>query len=178
MPDQALLQRVEDLHEIARANQRGIWRIENGLGAILRELKTIRTEQEMEAPELQAALDALQEQVTQTNSIEASALLLIQSIPGLLNQAAGDGPDAVRALAASLNTQSQALAAAVLANTPATAAGPVVPPAVPPAAPADPAPAAAPSPGGDASSTPAAPAPASAPADGGTPPAPAAPPAS
>lgn len=140
MSDHELSERVRNLEGLARDAWSGIWRIENKLDAILRELKAIQNEEKMEAQELIDSVATLKEQVTQTTTLEQSAILLITSIPGLLNQAAGSGPDAIRALAAELNSKGQELAAALLANTPGAPPGPVVAPATP-TAPADPAPA-------------------------------------
>lgn len=65
-----------------------------------------------------SALAALQQQVQQSTTVEASAVTLIQ---GLAQQiaAAGTDPVALAALTTSLNTSATALAAAVAANTPA-----------------------------------------------------------
>lgn len=63
-----------------------------------------------------ALLDALTTQVTESTTVEQSALALINGIAGQLTAAAGD-PVAVQALVDQLNTSSTALAAAVAANT-------------------------------------------------------------
>lgn len=63
-------------------------------------------------------LDALTAEVEETKTIEQSAITLIQ---GLAEQiaAAKDDPAAILALSESLKAQSDALAAAISANTPA-----------------------------------------------------------
>lgn len=66
-----------------------------------------------------AQLAALQAQVTQTDTVIASAITLIQGIAAQL-EAIKDDPAAIAALAADLHTQTDALAAAVAANTPST----------------------------------------------------------
>ena len=60
----------------------------------------------------------LTSQVAQTNSVIDSAIVLIQGIKAALD-AAGSNPAALKALSDSLDTSEQALAAAVVANTPA-----------------------------------------------------------
>ena len=57
-------------------------------------------------------------QVTETNTAIGSAVVLIQGLKAALD-AAGTNPVALKALSDSLNTSEQALAAAVVANTPA-----------------------------------------------------------
>ena len=64
------------------------------------------------------ALEDLTAQVTQTNTVIDSAIILIQGIKAALD-AAGTNPAALKALSASLDTSEQALAAAIVANTPA-----------------------------------------------------------
>jgi hypothetical protein len=61
-------------------------------------------------------LDTLTTQVAKNESVEASALLLINGIAARLAAAAGK-PAAVTALAANLTASSGVLAAAVVANT-------------------------------------------------------------
>ena len=57
-------------------------------------------------------------QVTETNTVIGSAVVLIQGLKAALD-AAGTNPVALKALSDSLNTSETALAAAVVANTPA-----------------------------------------------------------
>jgi hypothetical protein len=64
------------------------------------------------------SLAALSQQVTETTSVEASAVTLIQGLSAQLTEVAND-PAAVTALAAKLKTSADALAAAITANTPA-----------------------------------------------------------
>ena len=82
-----------------------------------------------------AAIDDLQAAVAQEDTVIGSAIKLIQGIPALI-AAAGTDQTKLAALQADITAQSQSLAAAVAANTPAAAA-PVAPaPAAPPATPA------------------------------------------
>jgi hypothetical protein len=76
------------------------------------------------------AVAALQAQVTQSTSVEQSALTLIQGIAAQLAAALANAADdasavaAVTAVNSQLQTSASALAAAVAANTPATPATP------------------------------------------------------
>lgn len=63
-------------------------------------------------------MDTLEAQVTQTLTVEQSAITLIQGIADKLADAAGDRTKSL-ALASQLKTSADALAAAVTANTPA-----------------------------------------------------------
>jgi hypothetical protein len=69
---------------------------------------------------IMAALDALTAQVAANTTVEGSALTLIQGLAAQL-AAAGSNPTALAALQTQLKTSADALAAAVAANTPATA---------------------------------------------------------
>lgn len=62
-------------------------------------------------------LEALAAEVSETNGIIASAITLIEGIAAKLAEA-GTDPAKLAALTADLNTSSEALAAAVAANTP------------------------------------------------------------
>ena len=62
-------------------------------------------------------LEELQTQVTETNTVAASAVALIEGIAAKLAECKND-PEQIAALAASLKGSSDALAAAVTANTP------------------------------------------------------------
>lgn len=67
-----------------------------------------------------ANLLALQAQVAQNTSVEASAVTLIQGLAAQIAAAVNSGDDAaLPALTASLNASATALAAAITANTPA-----------------------------------------------------------
>lgn len=123
---------------IALLALRCAWRSERKLNAILRQLNIMHEENTMEAKDMDAAVAALQEEVTQTVTLEESAIKLITSIPDLMNEAVGNGPDAVKALAATLAAKGAELAAALVANTPGAPPGPVVAPTPPPAPPAEP----------------------------------------
>jgi hypothetical protein len=67
--------------------------------------------------EMSAELDALTLEVADTNTIMQSAIVLIQGLAAQLQAIAND-PAAILQLAADLDAQSDALAAAVAANTP------------------------------------------------------------
>lgn len=67
---------------------------------------------------LQDELNALTVQVQNNTDVEGSAITLIQGIAAKLNELSAD-PAAVKALAAKLKSSADALAAAVVANTPA-----------------------------------------------------------
>lgn len=84
---------------------------------------------------IMSALDDLKAQVQATTDVAASAVTLIHGLADQL-AASKDDPAKIAALAATLKSSSDALAAAVVANTPAA-------PPAPPAPPADPPPAAA-----------------------------------
>jgi hypothetical protein len=66
-------------------------------------------------------LDDLMAQVASNESIEQSAITLIQGIAAQL-EAAGTDPAKLAGLSASLKTSADALSAAVIANTPAVPA--------------------------------------------------------
>ncbi len=67
-----------------------------------------------------SALDDLTAQVTANTSAEASAITLLQGLKAALDAAIASGnPAALKALSAQLGTSQTALAAAILANTPA-----------------------------------------------------------
>jgi hypothetical protein len=64
----------------------------------------------------------LEAAVAESDTVTASAVTLLQTIPGLIESVAGDKAASV-ALAADLRTNAAALAAAVTANTPVPAGG-------------------------------------------------------
>jgi hypothetical protein len=72
----------------------------------------------MARADMDQALTDLAAEVTRDGDAVSSAVTLIQGIVAQLDAAAGD-PAAVKALSASLKTQTDALAAAVAAGTPA-----------------------------------------------------------
>jgi hypothetical protein len=90
------------------------YRLETKIDAILASVQ--RMEAKMTA--LDDAFTALTAQVTANTSAEASAVLLIQKIAALI-QANATSPTQVTALATQLKSSADALAAAVVANTPA-----------------------------------------------------------
>ena len=82
-----------------------------------------------------AAIDDLQAAVAQEDTVIGSAITLIQGIPALI-AAAGTDQTKLAALQADIIAQSQSLAAAVAANTPAAPAPAVAPAAAPAVKPA------------------------------------------
>ena len=88
--------------------------IDAKLTAILSALTSLSTQE----THLMAALDDLTAQVQATDDAQQAALLLINGIADRL-KAAGTDPVALKALGDSLKTNSDALSAAVVANTPA-----------------------------------------------------------
>lgn len=81
---------------------------------ILKRLAEIQQKENVMAGEL----DALTAQVTANTDAEASAIQLLQNLHDLL-VAAGTDPTKLTALATTLKTSQDALAAAIVANTPA-----------------------------------------------------------
>lgn len=69
---------------------------------------------------MSAQLDSLTAQVTENTSVEASAIALLNNLHDML-VAAGTDPAKLSSLASTLKTSGDALAAAVVANTPASA---------------------------------------------------------
>ena len=69
---------------------------------------------------MSAELDALKAAVARDTDVENSAITLLQGLKAALDAAiAANDPAALTALSASLGANSDALAAAVVANTPA-----------------------------------------------------------
>ncbi len=87
------------------------------LDEILKILKDVQRKEEAMGEEL----DALTAQVTANESLEQSAITLIEGIAAQLTGAKED-PAKVQALSDSLKTSAAALSAAIAANTPAPAA--------------------------------------------------------
>ena len=75
-------------------------------------------------------LDELTAQVSASDDVEASAVVLISGIAARI-AAAGVDPAKLKALTSSLKAESDQLAAAVAENTPADPSGPPVTPTVP-----------------------------------------------
>ena len=67
---------------------------------------------------MSAELDTLTAQVTANTDVEASAITLLNGLHALLTSA-GTDPAKLSALAGSLKSSSDSLAAAIVANTPA-----------------------------------------------------------
>jgi pyridoxine 5'-phosphate synthase PdxJ len=89
-------------------------RIEAKVDAITKELKTM-------SANISANLQALETQIAQNVSVEASAVQLIQGIATELQNALNNSDDAaLPALVQQLNSSATSLAAAVAANTPAS----------------------------------------------------------
>lgn len=69
---------------------------------------------------IMAALDTLKTEVAETTTVMASAVALLQGLKAKLDEAIASGdPAALAALSAELDTNTNALAAAITANTPA-----------------------------------------------------------
>lgn len=85
-----------------------------GLTEISRKLDTLIRKEEVMSQEL----DDLTEKVTANGDVEKSAVVLLQGLKAALD-AAGTDPVKLRELSTSLGSQSDELAAAVTANTPA-----------------------------------------------------------
>lgn len=89
-------------------------RIEDKLDAILRRANLLLRESYIMA----TSLDEITAEVQQTTDAQASAVLLLQDLKSRLD-AAGTDPVALKALSDALDASTNALAAAVVANTPA-----------------------------------------------------------
>ncbi len=92
----------------------------DGQSLIVRQLISIRQAQLLitqQQGKIMANLDKLTQDVTDNKDAVSSAIALLNNISGLL-KAAGTDPVALAALASSLETNTAALAAAVVANTP------------------------------------------------------------
>lgn len=98
--------------------------IEYGQGRILRLLDGIKSEERQMSQEL----DALTAQVKQNTDAEQSAVTLLGRLGDLIRNSVND-PAALTKLANDLDASKAALAAAVVANTPADANPPTNPPA-------------------------------------------------
>lgn len=90
-------------------------------------LEVFEKEATMSQAEMEAALAQLQDEVQHNGEVVASAVTLINGIAAQL-EAAADDPVAVQALVANLKGSTDALAAAVAANTPAAEQPVVAPP--------------------------------------------------
>lgn len=89
-----------------------------GLAERLDDLIDLQIETNRILSKMSAQLDALIAQVAENTAVEASAIELIQRLADKIIQLAGD-PVAIANLAAQLKASADALAAAVIANTPA-----------------------------------------------------------
>lgn len=85
---------------------------------VLRSIDARLTNLETQGTKAMSALDDLTAQVAANTSTEASAVTLIQGIAAQLAAAATD-PAKISALSSQLKTSADALAAAIVANTPA-----------------------------------------------------------
>jgi hypothetical protein len=88
--------------------------LDRKISHVLRLVKQLMKEEKIMA----LALEALQAAVEKNGEVEASAITLIQGIAQQLKDAQTD-PAAIAALSDKLTAQADALAAAVVANTPA-----------------------------------------------------------
>lgn len=91
--------------------------IEVALAAIRSDVATIKAQQE----KLMSAVTDLQASVAAEDTVIGSAITLLQGLSAAL-AAAGTDPAALAALKSDIDTNAQALAAAVTANTPASGA--------------------------------------------------------
>jgi len=96
--------------------EKKIDKILNKLDKIFDILEQIKTKETI----IMGDLDALEAQVTANVTVEQSAITLIQGIAAQLAAIIND-PAAIAAMVTQLNTSAAALAAAVAANTPASA---------------------------------------------------------
>ena len=85
---------------------------------VLARLDAINQKLDLMEKKIMAALDDLRAAVTAEDTVIDSAITLIQGIPALI-AAAGVDPAKLAALQTDITNKSQALAAAVAANTPA-----------------------------------------------------------
>lgn len=97
------------------------------LDLVLNRIAEVETLIRLQKDATMSALDDLATQVAANAAADASAVILIQGIAAQLSAAATD-PAKVEALSAQLKASATALAAAVVANTPAA---PVAPPPAP-----------------------------------------------
>lgn len=103
--------------------------IERQLGSLVTVLETIVNLETKMSAEFEAAIADLASKVEQTTTVVGSAVTLIQDLATLIAEQAND-PAQVQALAATLGTTADQLAAAVAVNTPSEPA-PVEPPVEP-----------------------------------------------
>lgn len=92
----------------------------NDLGA---DLRSMRRHLERNQEAVMAELDQITAAVEANGQVEASAIALIQGLADRLDNIDTTDPAAITALAEELRSQSDALAAAVVANTPADTGG-------------------------------------------------------
>src|SRR5258705_13454390 len=93
--------------------------LKHELGRLRWRLDFLIMEQHLQEVRMANVLDALVAQVTETLTVEQSALVLIQGIADRISAAAAD-PVLVASLAAQLHASAAALSDAVVANTPPT----------------------------------------------------------
>jgi putative N-acetylmannosamine-6-phosphate epimerase len=93
-------------------------RIERKLDEVLRLLNALKSTQHRQGRKLMADLSRITDSVAANGSVIGSAVTLIEQIAEALRNASSD-QGAIDALAADLEAQAAALAAAVAANTPA-----------------------------------------------------------
>jgi hypothetical protein len=93
-------------------------RIERKLDEVLMRLNALKTTQHRQGKKLMADLSRITNSVAANGTVIGSAVTLIEQIAEALRNAGSD-QGAIDALAADLEAQAAALAAAVAANTPA-----------------------------------------------------------
>ena len=95
-----------------------MWWIIGDVGGQLSRIESLLNQLVTKGDKEMASLDTLIAQVAQNTSVEQSAITLIQGLAAQLAAAATD-PQKVADLAAQLKSSSDALSAAIVANTPA-----------------------------------------------------------
>lgn len=113
-----------------KCNPNLLLRIDSRLKTIINLMIQIKRGEEI----MTAELDALKAEVTHVKDVELSAVTLIQGLAAQI-AAAHDDPAALLDLTSQLHDSAEALAAAIVAGTPAAPAPVVVAPVVDPAAP-------------------------------------------
>ena len=95
-----------------------LYRIENKLDQLLALVQASATREESQMSAMGDAIAKLQADVAAETTVDQSAITLLNGIPQLIKDAAGD-PSALNDLAASIEANTAGLASAVTQNTPA-----------------------------------------------------------
>ncbi len=118
-------------------------RIERKLDRVLFALGVIYTKEIQMSKNIDAALSDLNAEISNLQSVDASAVAALNAIPKIVEDAIASATDdsaavtAVRDAIAKVKANNSALAAAVVANTPAAQTSPATPPADAQTPPAD-----------------------------------------